>query len=221
MLDFGATFFAALSGAFVAVRRGYDIVGIFFIAALTALGGAVLRDDIMLLCGPSVVITEPNYLVIVLFATIAGVLLRSRLAKLGRIVSVADAVALAAYAMLGVTKALAAGLPATGAILTGVLNAVGGGILRDICAGEAPMIFRPGEFYALVAFLGTTLYTVLAPWEIMTVPQTAYLCLFIMLTLRLLTIAYHWRTKAFAALETEKNISAQDTTQEGDAKTRH
>jgi hypothetical protein len=36
----------------------------------------------------------------------------------------------------------------------GVMNAVGGGLLRDILTREEPFLFKPGQFYAAAALAG-------------------------------------------------------------------
>jgi uncharacterized membrane protein YeiH len=42
-------------------------------------------------------------------------------------------------------------------VVVGVLTAVGGGLLRDILAGDAPVIFQR-EVYATAALLGSVLF---------------------------------------------------------------
>ncbi len=199
-IDFSATFFVGISGALVGVRRGYDVVGIFFLALVTAIGGAFLRDGIFIQNGPPAVVNHELYLLLVAAASAIGVLFRNNLHRMGRIVSIMDAVGLAAYAVWGATKALSAGISAPGAILVGAVNAVGGGLLRDICTKEEPMIFRPGEFYALVAIFGATAYVLLLKHGGMHAPSAAYLCIGLMLLVRWLTIVLHWKTKSFATL---------------------
>ena len=53
---------------------------------------------------------------------------------------------------------LAAGLSDLGAVLVGLVNAVGGGVLRDIITREEPVLFKPGQFYATAAAIGSALY---------------------------------------------------------------
>ena len=62
-----------------------------------------------------------------------------------------DAIALAVYAVVGADKALAAGYAPIGAVVIGMTNAVGGGLLRDILVREEPLLFKPGQFYVLAA----------------------------------------------------------------------
>ncbi|MDR2983000.1 MAG: TRIC cation channel family protein [Puniceicoccales bacterium] len=132
-IDFSATFFVGLSGALVGVRRGYDIVGIFFLAFLAAVGGALLRDGIFIQDGVPAILRHPLYLILIGAATVVGALFRNNLHRFGRLVSIMDAVGLAAYAVWGATKAMVTpDISPPGAILIGVINAIGGG-----CSGTS------------------------------------------------------------------------------------
>ena len=44
VLDLGGAFVFALSGALLATRKRFDIVGLVVLAELTAIGGGVMRD---------------------------------------------------------------------------------------------------------------------------------------------------------------------------------
>jgi uncharacterized membrane protein YeiH len=70
-----------------------------------------------------------------------------------------DAVGLSAYSALGAAKGLAlTGSPVV-AIVTGMLTATFGGILRDIVAGEPSVLLRP-EIYVSAALAGAGVYTI-------------------------------------------------------------
>src|SRR6187397_2706353 len=45
--DYFATFTWAVSGALIGVHRRYDLVGVFVIALVSAVGGGLLRDGIV------------------------------------------------------------------------------------------------------------------------------------------------------------------------------
>jgi len=62
--DYTATFLWATSGALLAMRRGYDIVGVVLIAMVSALGGGLIRDSVFLDRQP-VLIRQPTYLLLV------------------------------------------------------------------------------------------------------------------------------------------------------------
>ena len=79
-------------------------------------------------------------------------------------------------------------------IVLGVITAVGGGALRDICTGETPAIFKPGSFYAISAFFGAAFFVAC---ECLGVPLLASSigCVVISFALTLLSRRFNWRTR--------------------------
>jgi uncharacterized membrane protein YeiH len=167
--DYAATFSWALSGAVLAARRGYDLTGIFAIALVSSCGGGLLRDAIFLQAGPPALVRSPAYLLIALLASLGtwllGVWQLGRWHRpLARLATVLDALGLGAFAVVGTRLALAAGIGVVGALLIGVVNAVGGGLLRNLLLRQAPEVLAPGKLTALAAFAGTAVYSLLALW---------------------------------------------------------
>jgi len=60
--DLAATVAFALTGAMAARRRGYDIVGLFFLALASRLGGGLLREGLFIQQGPPALKTDGRYL---------------------------------------------------------------------------------------------------------------------------------------------------------------
>ena len=60
------------SRALVAVRRQYDYVGVFALAFVTGLGGALIRDGVFLASGPPMAVRDSRYLLAVLAATLVA-----------------------------------------------------------------------------------------------------------------------------------------------------
>ena len=69
-----------------------------------------------------------------------------------------DAIGLSAYAVMGAAKGLAATGSPTVAVVTGMLTATFGGILRDLLTGEPSVLLRP-EIYITAAIAGASVYT--------------------------------------------------------------
>lgn len=165
--DWVATLLWAATGAVLAARRGYDLTGIFAIALVSSCGGGLLRDSLFLQAGPPMLVRTPTYVVLTLLASLftwrVGESLHGRLPKaVTQLTGFADALGLGAFAMVGMRLALAASISVPGAMLVGVVNAVGGGVLRSVLLHRTPVVFRPGELTALAAFAGTLLYAGLA-----------------------------------------------------------
>lgn len=193
--DLVATFAFALTGALAGARRGYDIVGVFFLALATGIGGGLIRDGVFIhSAGPTPLLTDPRYLLIVVAATTVGAFFGSRIARIHRIIALFDALGLGAYAAFGTQKALQAGVAVPAAILVGVINAAGGGLLRDILTRQEPLVFKPGQFYVLVALAGSVTFVFLTAFTPLTATASALISVGVTFLLRTLTIAFNWRT---------------------------
>lgn len=193
-LDLGATFLFALTGGLAAVRRGYDIVGLLALALVTAVGGGLLRDGLFIQDGPPFVTTDARYAYVVIAACIVVVFVRDRIHRFELVFSLIDALGLGAYAAVGVQKSLNAGLSVPAAMLVGMVNACGGGVLRDVLTREEPLLFKPGEFYALAAALGASMYTLLViPGEV-PMATAAWITIAITFIFRVLAMRFHWQT---------------------------
>ena len=144
----------ATSGALLAIRSGFDVVGIVMLAETTALGGGVLRD-LLLGDAPPIALTDPLYLAIPLVAATVSFFAHPHLARLGRAVTLCDAGGLGLFAVTGTLKALEADLGVLQAAALGVTTAVGGGVLRAVLARRTPELFRADSvLYAVPAAIG-------------------------------------------------------------------
>jgi uncharacterized membrane protein YeiH len=196
--DLGATFLYALSGALVAIRRQYDIVGLFVLALVTGVGGGLIRDSIFIQNGPPLAMQDERYLYVILGGCLVAALFTSRMDRLQRVFLLADALGLGAYAVVGVEKSLNAGLSTVAAVMVGVINASGGGLLRDVLVREEPLLFKPGQLYVLAALVGAGLFTVLLIHFHRPVESAALLAVGGTFVFRLLAIAFNWKTVSVA-----------------------
>lgn len=195
--DLLATAAFALTGALAAVKRRYDIVGVFFLALISGLGGGLLRDGIFIQDGPPAALLDARYIQIVAIAAGVGVLLRDRVHRYGRVIAIIDALGLGAYAVYGTQKSLAAGLSVPASLLVGTLNAAGGGILRDVLSGKTPLVFKPGQFYVLVAFLGAVVFYVVGTLLDVSAETAAFAAIGATFAMRTVSTWLGWRTSAF------------------------
>ncbi len=190
----GATLVFAVTGAIAAIRRHYDVVGVFALALVTGVGGALLRDGLFLQRGPPLVLTDWRYLPVIGAGCAVGYLFGRRMDRFNLVFSTIDALGLAAYGVIGAGLSLAAGLSAPAAVLVGVVNATGGGAVRDILAREEPLMFKAGQFYVLATVAGTALFVALHT-QLGVGPEAAAVWgLGTTFLLRVLAIQYDWRT---------------------------
>jgi len=197
-IDLSATFLFGVTGALAAIKRGYDVIGLFVLAFVTAVGGGLIRDGLFIQQGPPVVATDSNYILVVLLACVVGLLFRDYVSRFNVIIAGVDALGLGAYAVVGVQKSLQAGLSVTAAILVGVINAAGGGLLRDVLVRNEPLLFKPGQFYVLAAALGAGLFPLLIFRFGRSIESAAWIAIGFTFVLRILAIVFKWKTLAVA-----------------------
>ena len=155
-LDYAGVAVFAATGALAASRKQLDMIGFGFLAAVTGVGGGTFRD---LILGETPVfwVQKPAYLVVCV-AMAALVYFTAHLVESRyRLLLWLDAIGLAAFAVMGAAKGLAlTGSPIT-AIVTGMMTATFGGILRDLLAGEPSVLMRP-ELYVSAALAGAGMF---------------------------------------------------------------
>jgi uncharacterized membrane protein YeiH len=204
IFDLGAVFVFGITGALAAVYRGYDFIGLFALAFVTGVGGGLIRDSVFIQHGPPAVATDWRYFFAILLSGTVGLLFHKRKKHIGKIIAFFDAVGLGAYAVVGVQKALAASLSIPASIMVGVINAAGGGLLRDILVREEPLLFKPGQLYVLAALAGCVLFILLTRYSGIRAEGAALITIVFTFLLRVLAIKFNWSTKPLYRSEGEE-----------------
>lgn len=199
LFDYAATFTWAVSGCIVAIRGRLDIVGVFIIALLTAIGGGLLRDAVFL-NRPPVFLLDPVYLYLVAGATILTSVCARYLRKLigpdkvQKLVDYIDALGTPAFAVFGMELATRAGLPLIAVVFVGVANGAAGGLLRDVVMREIPAQMRPGQYASLTLLVACGLYLLLTLNFALAPLLAAWITVGAFFLARVLTIHFNWRT---------------------------
>jgi len=204
IFDLGATFIFGITGALAALRRGYDFIGLFALAFASGVGGGLLRDGLFIQQGPPAVTMDSRYIVAITLASLVGLLFRHGVTRLTKVIALVDALGLGAYAVVGIEKSINAGLSIPAAILVGVINAVGGGLLRDLLVRDEPLLLKPGQFYALAALGGCLLFIFLTMRFGMPAPRAAVITIACTFVVRVLAITFNWRTKPLYSPDTSE-----------------
>ena len=160
IFDAIAVTIGALSGAFHAERKTFDVIGVLAIAFVTGLGGGVIRD-VILESGTPAFLTNSSYLLYAVVGPVLGLLVARRASRFTFVFNAVDVATLGVWVLIGCQKAAIAGLPAVSVVFVGVVASVGGGLLRDLLCGEVPSTLRPGEWLAFASFLAALTYVVL------------------------------------------------------------
>ncbi|MDF2773828.1 MAG: hypothetical protein K0S86_3325 [Geminicoccaceae bacterium] len=150
----------AVSGALAAGRKRLDLLGVFVLASVTAIGGGTIRD-LLLDRHPIFWLSDATFLIVIVGAVaITFAYVQWRRPPLASLL-VADAFGLALFSIAGAQIAEREGLPAVSVIILGTITAVAGGVIRDLLSAEIPFVLRRGNLYASAVILGIGVYLVL------------------------------------------------------------
>ncbi|MCI8659734.1 MAG: trimeric intracellular cation channel family protein [Lachnospiraceae bacterium] len=189
----------ACSGGMVAIRKHLDLLGIVVLGVTTAVGGGMLRDLIIGIHPPTLFV-KPIYVwvaflsvlvlfFIVRFCRITMEILESEIYE--RVMNLLDAIGLGAFTVVGIDTAIEAGLGEYRflMIFLGTITGVGGGILRDMMAGETPAVLKK-HVYACASIAGAVCYVGLL--EIIGNDLSMVMSALLVVIIRILARKYRW-----------------------------
>jgi uncharacterized membrane protein YeiH len=156
--DLGGTFVFALSGATAGVKHRLDLFGVLVLSFAAGNSGGIARD-VMIGAAPPVAVSDWRYIAVSILAGLITFYWYRIINRLRSPVLVFDAAGLALFAVSGASKALAFGVGPVGAMLLGILTAIGGGIMRDVLVREIPTVLRT-ELYAVAALVGAAVVVI-------------------------------------------------------------
>jgi uncharacterized membrane protein YeiH len=188
LLDlFGVAVFA-ITGSLAAGQKKMDLFGVVVLALATALGGGTLRD-VILGAYPVFWISNPAYIFVGTAVAVSTFVMARFVRPPAKALKFADAFGLAIFTVIGTEKALSLGVPGSIAVIMGVMTGVAGGIIRDMLAGEIPLVLK-AEIYATASLCGAITFAVLTNY-VPSMPFSAPAAITMILALRLAAI--HWK----------------------------
>ncbi len=201
LFDIVGTLVFAISGVVAAVERKFDLVGAFIIGLVTALGGGTTRD---LLIGSTPVgwMLSLDYLWVVISAMVLCFFFYRQLARIRKGLFIFDSIGLGLFTILGLQKALNAGLSIPIALMLGIVSAVFGGVIRDVLTNQVPLIFRK-EIYALASLFGGVFYLIGIEMNFSSA-LNAFISIGIVILIRSLAVKYGWQSPFLPLSEVEK-----------------
>src|SRR5665213_1127790 len=142
----------ALSGALLGVQKRFDLFGVLFLSFVVAVVGGMIRD-VLIGAVPPVAITDIHYFAIAMIGGVLTFYCYPNVTSHQRQILLLDAVGLALFAVTGAQKALDHGINPLMAAILGMLTGIGGGMTRDVLAGNIPFVLR-ADLYAVAALAG-------------------------------------------------------------------
>jgi uncharacterized membrane protein YeiH len=112
-----------------------------------------------------------------------------------RVISVVDGIGLGAYAAVGMSRAEALGFSGPGVVLVGMVNAVGGSVLRSVLVAKEPHLFRPGTYESVAALIGCGVFLSLTRSGMAGPTGAAWATIVVVFLVRVAAIAYRVETR--------------------------
>ncbi len=186
----------AVSGGVTGLKKKMDIFGVVILAVVTAVGGGAIRD-IVLGNTPPMTFRNPVY---ALVAVATGILtfipaVRRLAGKNPKVFDifllVTDSVGLGIFTVMGIRTAinLNHGENLFLLVFVGVVTGVGGGLLRDVMAGNTPYIFVK-HIYASASLAGAVLCVLL--WKPLGSTAAMSISAVVIIIIRFLAARFKW-----------------------------
>jgi len=186
----------AISGAITGLKKKMDIFGVAILALVTAVGGGAIRD-IVLGNTPPMTFRNPVYALVAIATGIVVFVpaIRKLPSKNPKVFDVfllvTDSVGLGVFTVMGIRTAINAGQKENIFLLifVGVVTGVGGGLLRDMMAGNTPYIFVK-HIYASASLLGAVICVAL--WDVAGATISMIAASTLVVTIRFLAARFKW-----------------------------
>lgn len=186
----------AFSGAIVGIQKKMDIFGVAILAMTTAVGGGIIRDIILNITPPAA-FREPVFTLLGIVVGIVVFFYTKRHFQVQKqsiyeaLLRTMDAIGLGLFTVIGVETAYTnvAETNVYLAVFVGVITGVGGGVLRDVMAGNMPYIFTK-HFYACASLIGALVCSLC--WSFLGPIISMLLGAIIIIILRNMAAHYRW-----------------------------
>ena len=201
----------ASSGAMVGIKKQMDLLGVCVLGMTTAVGGGMIRD-LILGVTPPVMFQNPTYALLAIAFSVfifcgmyffQAKITHSKFYEIyDKLMMIFDSLGLGLFTVAGVTTAINIGYETTGflQIFVGVLTGVGGGVLRDIMAGNTPYIFVK-HVYASASIIGAAVCALVGlRFSELTAMITGAAAVFV---IRILAVRFKWNLPRIKQVETE------------------
>lgn len=191
----GTLSFAA-SGAMTGLRKNMDIFGICILGLTTAVGGGVIRD-LILGNTPPATFQNPIYATVAILTSLVlflpglrRILMRNPL-WFDWSLRLMDSLGLGIFTVVGIRIAYSCVEKPSLFLLVfvGVVTGVGGGLMRDIMAGDTPYIFVK-HVYASASLVGAVLCGAL--WNVLGELPAMLIGMSVVVVIRILSAHYRW-----------------------------
>ena len=156
VLDLFGTVAFAITGAFKAIEKKFDVIGILVLATITGVAGGTIRDVILGRIPNSIV--DPTYVIVTIASGLVIFFLYSRLKKHWNLFLKFDAIGLGVFTIIGATFAYNIfGLNFLAILICAFTAEV---TESNVCVNQVPIVFVK-EFYLSASFIGIVIFSII------------------------------------------------------------
>ncbi len=196
ILEIIGTIAFAASGAMTALKKDMDLFGVIILGLTTAVGGGAVRD-IILGVTPPTMFEKPIYAVVatavslIVFFPVLRHIFNKNQVLYDNVIRIMDALGLAIFTVMGIStaKAVSDEYNIFLLVFVGVITGVGGGLMRDIMAGDTPYIFVK-HIYASASIVGALVCVLL--WEPLGTVFAMFIGAAAVFVIRMLAAHFKW-----------------------------
>lgn len=182
ILEYIGVFAFAMSGAYVAIDEKLDLLGIYILATVTAMGGGIIRDMVTNVGIPAFFSSHGAVLIIIIAATLA-IFIKEKWTNSLFFIAI-DSLGLAAFTVSSGVKAIDNQYNLLLFIFVTAITGVGGGLLRDIITNRKPIVFRQ-DIYCVAGIIGALVLWVTYPMLGKSI--SVYISLLMVVTIRMVS----------------------------------
>jgi len=199
IIEMVGTIAFAISGAMTGIEKKMDIFGIAILGLTTAVGGGIIRDLVIGVTPPQT-FRNPIYamtaiataVLIFILAYCRKLIYNTKLFEI--LVFIMDSLGLGIFTVVGISTTLSNMNQETPygrflLIFVGVITGVGGGVLRDVMAGNTPYIFVK-HVYACASIAGAVACVYAEP--LLGIQSAMILGMVIVVLIRFLSAYFKW-----------------------------
>lgn len=178
----------ALQGGLIAMEKKYDIFAVYLFGLLTSFGGGLLQN--IIIGGSDYQVWNQQELFLTAIISITAILIFPQriIKRKFFLINILDAFGVVAFAIQGSLTAINLELPASAVVVSAIITATGGGIIRDLLSQREPIIL--GEnIYGLWIFL---IGIIMGAFREGVIPYQ-YILFGVFSALRIFSFLYNWK----------------------------
>lgn len=196
ILELIGTVAFSISGAMTAIQKRMDIFGVIILGLTTAVGGGIIRDLILGITPPAtfqnpIYATTAIITAIVVFLPVVQWMFHRYQRAYDILMLTMDSLGLGIFTVIGVQAAFSQSGSYSMFLMAfvGVITGVGGGVIRDMMAGNTPYIFVK-HIYACASLAGAISCVLL--WNLLGGAAAMAIGTILVVIIRFLSAHFRW-----------------------------